>query len=359
MGGGVTVNLDDPQTYLSLDGFGMGEHIRAWPTQCRSAWELAQQTSLPPDYAGVGKIVILGMGGSAIGGDLAGSLVEGECKCPVFVCRDYDLPLFVDQETLVVASSYSGNTEETISAFEQALRRGAKIVAITTGGKLREMAEASQVPVVTYQYEAQPRAALGYSLITILGLWQRLGLIGDKSEDLSDAMKVMARLWESLSPANPLRQNPAKRLACRIRGCIPVVYGGGILSSAARRWKGQINENGKGWAFYESFPELDHNSVAGYSFPEQLIDKIFVIFLHSTLLHGRTQIRYKITQELLTGAGISYEVLEAQGRSPLSHLLSTVLLGDMVSYYLAMLNGVDPTPIAAIAYLKERLAEIE
>ncbi len=317
---------------------------------------MAMKFDLPQDYSKVNKVVILGVGGSAIGGDLVASLAVSEARLPILVNRSYDLPAFVDGETLVIASSYSGMTEETLSSFEQAMATDSKKLAITTGGRLKSLAEEKDVPVFSFDYKAQPRAALAFSFLPVLGFLQRLGVVSDKSADVAETVEVLNDQTQKIKEDVPLIRNPAKQLAQKLYGHLSVIYGAGILSEVAHRWKTQLNENSKAWAFYEVFPELNHNAVVGYQFPPELAGKIMVVLLRSTLLERRIQLRYQITCQLLDQAKVGYQFVDGVGTSALSQMMSLVLFGDYVSYYLAILNKVDPSPVKAIAYLKQQLA---
>jgi len=327
------------------------------PQLCQQAWQMAMNFDLPQDYSKVSKVVILGMGGSAIGGDLVSNLVASEAKLPILVHRDYNLPAFVDSKTLVIASSYSGVTEETLSSFEQALETDSKKLVITTGGKLKIMAEERNVPVFSFDYKAQPRAALAFSFLTILGFLQRLGFIDDKSADAAETVEALEKLSRRINEGVLLAQNPAKQLANRLYGHLPIIYGADILSEVAHRWKTQLNENSKAWAFYEVFPELNHNAVAGYQFPPELASKIVIVLLRSAYLIKHIQLRYQVTCQLLKQAKVDYQIVDGEGTSPLSQMMSLVLFGDYVSYYLAILYKTDPSPVKAIDYLKEQLAK--
>jgi glucose/mannose-6-phosphate isomerase len=350
-------NLDDLNLYQRQDPDGMLARIKELPMQCRQAWQAAMDFRLPADYKNIDKVIILGMGGSAIGGDLVRSLVLEESRIPVIVHRDYGLPAFVDDKTLVIASSYSGNTEETLSGFEPALKTKAKKLAMTTGGRVEELAEASNVPVFKIDYKAQPRAALGFSFLPTLGVLQNLGLVKDKSADVSETVEVLEKLSARLDEKSPLESNPAKQLAQRLYGHLPVIYGAGIAAEAAHRWKTQVNENSKAWGFYEVFPELNHNATVGYPFPKEVGQKIRVILLRSPLFNDRVKLRYDVTCELLKRANVAYEFVDGEGKSALSQMMSLVIMGDFTSYYLAILNGVDPSPVDVISYLKDRLAK--
>ncbi len=352
------VNLDDPSGYSRFDPSDMRERIRELPQQCLVAWQQALSFEVPRGYADVDRIVVLGMGGSAIGGDLLSSLCTLEAKAPpVSVCRDYNLPLSVNQRTLVIASSYSGMTEETLSAFSHAVATPAKKLVLTTGGELKRLAEQNRVPVFTIGYAAQPRAALAHSFLPLLGFCQKLGLVGDKSADVAAMARVLEELQPTIDERCALSRNPAKQLATRLSGHAVVVYGAGFLSPVAERWKTQMNENGKAWAFYELFSELNHNAVVGYEFPADLAGRFFAVMLRSPLLHPRTLIRYNLTAEIVSQAKVSHETLDARGEKPLAQMMSLVLFGDWVSYYLAILNETDPTPVKVINYLKKQLAD--
>jgi glucose/mannose-6-phosphate isomerase len=351
------VNLDDTQIYKQLNPENMRGHLHGLPQQCRTAWHKANDFKLPKDYANIDKVVILGMGGSAIGGDLVRSLFSSKKKPIIFVSRDYDLPAFVDDRTLVIASSYSGNTEETLSAFSQALQKKCKRLAMTTGGRLKELAEDAKVPVFLINYVAQPRAAVGYGFMSLIAFLQKLGHLEDKTAEVEAMIQDIEKLLGELKETVPTSSNRAKQLAAKLHGKIAVIYGAGILSEVAHRWKTQINENSKSWAFYDIFPELNHNAVVGYQFPPELASKMYVVLLRCPSLHPRMLIRYQATSELLKQSGISHETIDSQGKGELSQMMNLIYLGDWVSYYLAILNEIDPTPVKAIDYLKKRLSQ--
>lgn len=350
------VDLDNASVYRQYDKSGMLDHLHGFPEQCQKAWEKVLKFELPPEYTKISNVVIVGMGGSAIGGDIVRRLALTESKVPVWVHRDYGLPAFVDESTLVIASSYSGNTEETLSAFTESLRTPARKLVITSGGKLKHLAENEGIPVFVVDYQAPPRAALPHSFVPLVGIFQKLGLLGDKSADLQEALVILNKLSTDFIETRPLASNPAKQLAAKLWGHVAVIYGAEMLSEVARRWKTQFNENSKAWAFFESLPELNHNAVAGYEFPIEAKEKIFVLMLRSSSLHPRNLLRYDVTAKLLAKAGIAHEFAEAKGESALAQMMSLVLLGDYSSFYLAMLNRVDPTHIDAINFIKQYLA---
>jgi glucose/mannose-6-phosphate isomerase len=351
------VDLDNVSVYRQFDKSGMLGHLHGFPEQCQKAWGKVQRFELPREYTEISNVLIVGMGGSAIGGDFVRRLALAESKLPVWVHRDYGLPAFVDTNTLVIASSYSGNTEETLSAFTEALRTSAKKLVIASGGKLKQLAEQDSIPTFLIDYQAPPRAAFPHSLIPLVGIFQKLGLLRDKSADLQEAVDILNKLSKDFTETNPLASNPAKQLAAKLWRRVVVIYGAEILSEVAQRWKGEFNENSKAWAFFESFPELNHNAVVGYEFPPEAKERIFMLMLRSSLFRPRNLLRYEVTAKLLAKAGISYEFAEARGQSALAQVLSLVLLGDYTSFYLSILNEVDPTSTDAINFVKQCLAQ--
>ncbi len=335
----------------------MGQAIKGLPQQCRQAWEAARSLILPPDYSQIDRIVVLGMGGSAIAGEMLRALLQRESTMPVFNARQYELPLYVDEGSLVIASSFSGNTEETLSAFDQALTKPAKKLVVTGGGQLLATARANGVPVFTYEFRGQPRAALGWSLMPLLAVVHSLGLMPSLERDVEEALAVMEERQERIGEEVPAADNQAKQIAQRLRGKLPVIYGAGPLAGAAHRWKTQLNENSKVWSFYEELPEANHNAILGYELPQATATSTAAVFLQSNLIHPRVRLRYEFTQRLLEKAGVETLVVTGGGRSALAQILSTVLLGDYVSYYLALLNGVDPSVTTVIENLKAWLAQ--
>jgi glucose/mannose-6-phosphate isomerase len=350
-------DLDNLLIYRQLDTSGMLEHLHQFPRQCQLAWETVSKFALPLEYGSVDKVVILGMGGSAIGGDMVRRLALAESKVPVWVHRDYSLPPFVDQNTLVIASSYSGNTEETLSAFTASLKTPAKKLVLTTGGKLKELAEKEGIPVFIIDYQSPPRAAFPHSFVPLVGIFQKLGLLSDKSADLKQALGILNKLSANWIETTPYLSNPAKQLATKLCKHLVVIYGAEVLSEVAQRWKAQLNENSKTWAASELFPELNHNAVVGYEFPTEVKERISIILLHSTLFSPPIQLRYEATAKLMAKSGIGYELVGAVGETVLAQIMSQVLFGDYISFYLAILNEVDPTPVDSIDFVKKYLAQ--
>jgi glucose/mannose-6-phosphate isomerase len=350
-------DLDNPAVFRERDPQDMRSQLRGLPKQCLDAWHSALSLKLPSDYRTANKVVILGMGGSAIGADLLKGLAAGQSRPLIFVNRDYTLPPYVDESTLVVASSYSGNTEEVLSAFSQALKSKCKKLILTTGGELKALADKAGIPVYTINHVSSPRAALGYSLMPLMAVLRNLELFESTQVNIESLKRHLFLLLDQINDEVPSASNPAKKLALDMQGKIAVIYGAGMLSDVARRWKTQINENSKAWAFYETFPELNHNAVVGYRYPDGMADSLFVVMLRSPRLHPRVLLRYDITADLLAQHRVSHTIVDGKGIDDLSQVMTQVFYGDWVSYYLALLNDADPTPVETIDYLKKRLSE--
>ena len=347
--------LDDWATVERLDPHGLLRRIESLPEQCAVAWRQAAAFELPDGYPDARELVVLGMGGSAMAGDILRSLAAISGRKRVSVVRGYDLPPFIDEETLVVACSHSGDTEETLSAFQQALASG-RSLAVTTGGRLQELAQERGVPIFIYEYDGEPRSALGHQLMALLAVGERAEVLEPQGSAVAEAVGLMQKQRGRLDFAAPAERNQAKQLAARLHGRLPVVVGAGALTEAAHRWKTQLNENSKCWALYEELPELDHNAIVGFGLPQDVAARLHVVFLWHPSLHSRVLLRYEATEEALTEAGVSHERVEAHGSSQLAQVLTTIYLGDLVSYYLGLLNDVEPSPVTAIDRLKARLA---
>ena len=349
------MNLDDLERFQSIDPEGMLATIDALPDQLQQAWEQGQRQPLG-DISGVRQIIVAGMGGSAIGGDLLSAYAARMAAVPVHVWRDYDLPAYADgPETLVIASSFSGNTEETLSAFECGAEAGTQLLAVTTGGQLAEQAKSAGIPFWRFEHPGPPRAVVGFSFGLLLGAMFRLGLVPDPEAEVLDAVASMRKQQSHLRAAVPVAKNPAKRLAGQLINRWPTIIGAGFLGPVARRWRTQIAELCKAVAQFEILPEADHNMVAGVTNPEALFGSTMVLFLRGSLNHPRNLARIDVTRELLMVEGFGTDVVEASGDSLLAQQWTALHFGDYVSYYLAIAYEENPTPIAAIEDLKVRL----
>lgn len=307
-------------------------------------------------FKNIYNVVYGAMGGSA----LAALLVKTwpALAEPFEIVRDYDVPPYVDGDTLFIAASYSGNTEETLSALSQAEARGAQIAIIAGGGKLQEIAEAKQYPFIQLPKAAQPRYAVLYNFQALLAVLEQAGLV--KAEEVRPALEKAAMfIDESVQawlPTVPEASNPAKQLAKELMGKSVVVYGGPKMFPAAYKWKISVNENAKQVAWVNQIPEFNHNEFIGWS--QQPTDKPYaVVDLRSPLEHTRVQKRFEVTARLLSGMRPEPHVVQAQGENELEQLLWTVVYGDFVTLYLALLNGVNPAPVELVEKFKKALDE--
>jgi len=352
-------NLDDVHALRALDTGNMLRLLSELPTQLREGWRNAATMEFPAEYRYAQRILILGMGGSAIGGDLLRSLVVNRCPVPIVVHRDYSPPAWASDAmggTLVIASSHSGNTEETLTAFAAARSAGAFLVAVTTGGELAARARTWGVPLVLYECDSPPRDALGYSFSSLLAVLSRLGFILDPQTELEEAAATLEEMRPEVAEECPLSSSPAKQLAARLIGRMPVILGSGILAAVARRWKCQFNENSKTWATWEELPEADHNAVVGTRLPAEGLKQLTALFLAEADEEARVALRRRATADILVKEGIACETVMARGRSPLARMFSLIFLGDYTSCYLALAQGLDPTPVEPITRLKALMA---
>ncbi len=354
----MAFDLDQPENYQAIDRQGMIQNIADWPDQIISASKAVDKLVLPSHYLQLKNVVLLGMGGSAMGNDLVKALAGQHSKLPIEVYRDYDLPKFVDSHTLTVATSYSGKTEETLSAFEHAAKRGSKLICISSGGQLESLSRKYRCPFFKINYGAQPRAALGWSLTALLGIFTKLDLVELTRSDLAQAVSMVQKEVVKNSPDVPTVRNPAKQLAQRIVDKIPIIYGSGPLAPVARRYKGQFNENAKQTSYFEILPELNHNSVVGTQFPEIIRKNIIVVLLASQFDNPRNKTRVRISAQILQKRKIEHQIVGFDDSpSSLSEMLRVIVFGDYTSYYCALLNGVDPEPVEIIDFLKSQLTK--
>lgn len=347
-----------PESVKRFDPTGMLSLIETFPVQVQEAVEIGKKADLgdlKKEAQNFNSLIFLGMGGSAIGGDLARAVFANELKIPMLVNREYHLPAFVNEKTLVIASSYSGNTEETIAALNEAKEKKAKILCITTGGKLAEIARANNYPLIAIPGGISPRAALGYSFFPVLVVFYRLGFIGDKSEAVEETIKLLKEMKTELSLATP--GNPAETLARKLYDRIPLIYGSeGFRGVVASRWKGQINENSKHLAFWNAFSELNHNETVGWENPN-LTREIHLVILRDNE-DVRMKKRIEVTSEIIRPHVHGITEVSSRGVSDIARMFSLIYFGDFVSWYLAMLNRADPTPVKVIDHLKKELAKI-
>ncbi len=350
------LNLDNLKDIRKCDRKNMARLLTGFPDQCFQAIKIALQSSLP-SYRKIDRILICGMGGSGIGGEIVKTLVEKELKIPLAINKDYHIPEFVGHKTLVFSISYSGNTEETLSAYREAVKKGAKIIAITTGGRLGKSARRKKIPIVSIPSGLPPRVSLGYLFFSLLITLERVGLIKNKKKECQETLQLLKDLRKKYSLSAKLSTNQAKTIALNLYKNLPLIYTSPILSPIGLRWKGQLSENSKVLAFSNTFPELNHNEIVGWKCLPEILKKCYLIILRDRKDPSRIKKRIEITSKIIKGKAKGVNFLYSQGKSLLARFLSLIYLGDWVSYYLAILNKIDPTPVRVIDFLKKELAK--
>lgn len=352
-------DLDDLTLVSKLDPDGFLESVEKFPEQLKDAYQRALQVEGLPAGANINSIAVLGMGGSGISGDASRVVLGNDFPKFVQTLKGYDLPAWVGEGTLVFAMSYSGETEETLNTFDEAQRRGAFIVTVTTGGSLASLSNAAGYPVVEIAPGLLPRAAFGYLTIPILAVIDRMDVGPKFGDDIAEAIGLMERRSAQFSRDVPAEMNRAKDLALRLLGRIPIVYGSeGLAEVAAYRWKCQFNECSKTPAWWHSFPELNHNEVVGWNQLESLTrESVAIIVLRHEGEHERIKKRIDLTLPLIQRNVAFVRQVRSEGSSRLARLFDLTYFGDFVGTYLALAQGVDPAPVAIIQELKKRLAE--
>jgi len=327
--------------------------VLALPEQLRDAlWRV--ESAIMQDWDTPAGLVVAGMGGSAIGGALARAALGDHASRPIFVTRAYGLPTWTTPDTMVLCASYSGETEETLACYESAGALGAKRTVVTTGGRLAEMARADEVPVIPLPGGFQPRAAVAYMIVASLEVAALCGAGPRLTSEIDVAASHTEQLVSEWGPDAP-EDSLAKELARGLHGTTPVVAGAGLTTPIAYRWKTQINENAKQPCFWNELPELDHNELAGWEGARDL-GRFSAVFLDDSDAHPRVKERMDLTERLIAGNAVESFHLETRGQTAVERVVSLVLLGDLVSIYLAALRGVDPGPVKVIDELKTALA---
>jgi glucose/mannose-6-phosphate isomerase len=349
-----------PQQIKKLDPADMYTRIYEFPKQLQEGYNLPIRGDLSAiNPAEIRNIVIIGMGGSAIGGDILRSYLAEEVAIPILVNRNYGLPRFVNQHTLLIAASYSGNTEETLAAFEQGKQRGCQIIIATTGGKLGALAVENNFPHVILPAGLQPRAALGYSFGPLLQIMEKLGYVSGQGEIVEATCAYLSVSRKKLGVNTAENRNAARQLAAKLKDKIAVVYAGAdYYDTVAIRFKGQICENAKSLAYANICPEFNHNELVGFDFPPKLVAKLVVIFLTGPADSPGVSKRFKIINKILTEKKITTVSLKAQGPNRLAEIFTLIQFGDLASYYLALINKTDPSPVHVINRLKTALEKM-
>jgi glucose/mannose-6-phosphate isomerase len=346
--------LDDVEAMKGLDRSDLLETVGAFPDQLKHAMLIAQGI----DYPAVtpSNVVVAGMGGSGISGQLLADWALDRLDVPVSVVNDYHLPAFAGNRTLVFIESYSGNTEETLSCFEEAMVRGCPTVAIASGGELAARARSRGVPLVEIPDDLPvPRAATAYLFVPLLVGLEGVGMVY-ATDELKEAQRVLSTMRSEMAPEVPAANNPAKQLALSLEGTVPVIYGQGVLKAAARRWRTQLNENPKMLARDDVFPECNHNDTPAWG--ESGNTGMFsVVLLRDAEESQEVVDRVELTREIAFSRAKVVAEVRARGESSLARLMSAMYVGDYTSLYLAFLRGMDPAPVEMIEDLKRALRD--
>jgi len=348
------MELLDRSDYLKADTSFVMDSILRFPEMCREAFSLNSKIVIPSYYIKAKKIVLLGMGGSGSACDIMRDFLLEHTDLVVESVHNYILPGFVDKDTLVIANSFSGNTEETLSGFISAYEKGAKLIAITKGGKLKILADKYRVPVFTFELDTAPRTAFPYLFFMLLGVFEKLGHLELSHSFVQSVTETLETAILKYGPNSSLFENPAKILAEKIHGKIPVIFATEKLAGVANRWKNQFNENSKNISFIGLLPEIDHNLIEGMQSPKSVC---YVLSLESNFEQNRNILRQNITFEILLKNKMLLERIKfIHTKEWLTEVLFFVLYGDFVSYYLAVLNKVNPGTNDVINRLKDRLS---
>lgn len=356
------MNLDDLNTIQRLDSHNMFGQLYLIPDQLSDAWEMGQVLPLP-DSTTPRQVVIAGMGGSAMGGELAAriagaaKIAEPHSPAPMVIHRDYGLPAWArGPETFVIAMSHSGETEETISAFRQAVENGCRVMVITTGGPLAQLASENGCPVWMYVYDGQPRTALGFLFGLALAALYRLNLLPDPSNDLAETLHALRNQQTNLLPDVQVMFNPAKRIAGQMVGRWVTIFAADALVPVAKRWKDQVCEVAKAWAQCDALPEADHTTLAGLNNPESALTQTMALFLAGSANHPRNRLRLDFTRELFMTQAVNTDTITGRGESLMAQMWTLLQFGDYTASYLAIAYGEDPSVTEVVSMMKQALS---
>lgn len=339
-----------------VDSEDMWGLISGFPDHWMEVMKLTEEVKLNIDKSRVRNICFAGMGGSAIGADIMRAYSIQSCPYPVQVSRHYQIPNYVDENTLFIACSFSGNTEETLTALSSALERGAQIIAVTSGGSLKKSAVENEFDYIQIPGGIPPRAALAYSFVPLFRIFQALGFLDEPDTVLVETYNL---LKDGASKFSDLDDNDALALARELNESLPIIYSDAFLMEPVNlRWRGQIEENSKMLVYGNLIPEMNHNEIVGWEHIAHLAGRLTVVILKDREDNPRVTKRMEIVKDLVMDQALSVIEISTIGNTRLERVFSLVQLADWVSLYLALLNEIDPTPIAKIDILKSKLAEI-
>jgi glucose/mannose-6-phosphate isomerase len=348
--------LDNLDIIHQIDKSNMLADLVKTPIFCLDAIELAKKISIKFSLKPK-NIVIIGMGGSAIGGEILKDWLHQKIQIPIEVCRDYILPAYVDKDTLIFANSYSGNTEETIKSFLEAKKRQCRIIAITSGGKVGELCRKLDIIQIKIPSGLQPRVAIPYLFFPLPIILERIGILSSVETELEETIRIIKKIVAANSPEIITKENMAKKIAIDILGTIPIIYGFRQYSSISYRMKSQFNENSKILCKTGIFPEINHNETVGYEAPLNILNKFSIILIRDSQESPEIKNRIEVTSNLVFGRVKKIIEINAKGSGRLAKMFSVLCLGDFVSVYLALLQNKDPTPVKIIDSIKRELAK--
>lgn len=318
--------------------------------QCEQIWQISKNLQFPQNFKNVKNIVVCGMGGSAYGGYVTSALFKNELEVPLLSNNDYHLPAFVDKDSLVILSTYSGGTEEPLNCTQEALERGFSVIGLTSGGKALEMSKQHGFPSLVfdpkYNPSGQPRLGMGYMVLGIVAILNRLGLVNILDEEITNAISEVKNSQEEI-------KKEAQELAKKMHGFIPVIFSAEFLAGNAHILRNQFNETSKSFSAFSPLPELNHHLMEGLKNPAD--KKLFVLFISSDLYSDKLKKRLELTKDVVTKNNIKWGEYQPNGLSKLSQVLNVLSFGGFLTYYLAMLYGQDPSVIPWVDYFKEQL----
>ncbi len=350
------MNLDDLDLFQKIDSQNMLADIDSMPDQLQTAWDLGQTQSLP-DLKDIQNIVICAMGDSAIAAELVTASVFSSMHLPVTLHRSYGLPAFANSpRTLAICISHSGNTEETLDAFETAIKNGCSVFAISTGGELEKRASAKKIITWKFEHKGTPNAGLAFPFGLLLAFLSRMGFVPDPSVDVTEAITMMRRSQQHTRAEVIAAKNPAKRYAGQLVGRWVTFVGTDTLAPVARRWKAQINQLGKAGANFEVIPEANHNTLSATLNPNETLNAhTMTLFLRAPSDHPRNRLRSDLMRQAFMLEALNTDVIDARGESVIAHLWTFILFGDYMCSYLAMAYGSDPSDEYAVLNFKRSL----
>ncbi len=355
----MTAFLDNREEMMKLDVNQALTSMEQLGSQVQQIWEEAQSLDIDPSYRQVKQVVVAGMGGSALGTHVIQTVFKEELKVPVLVVPDYSVPEFVDENTLVITSSYSGSTEETLAAAADAKQKGAKIAGITSGGKLAEWLRANNYPALvfepTFNPSNSPRMAMGYSIFGQIALFAKAGLLQVSATEYQAVMNTIAEAQLKMSAGVPQEINPAKLLAFEMHERLPVIMVAEHLEGVAHVFANCINENAKTFSEYRVIPELNHHLMEGLQFPESNKANLLWLSVHSDLYVASNRRRVELTENVLEQNNIEFRTFDLTSQTKLEQAFELIVFGAYTSYYLALLNNQNPTPNPWVDWFKAEL----